>query len=263
MSRLDIVIPVYNEGHNIVKVLDSLRASVKTPFRVLICYDNEDDNTLPPIRNYSHDSFEIVLVKNRSMGAHGAVLSGFEASTAQAVVVFPADDTSNAGIIDRMVEQFEQGCDIVAASRFMKGGCMEGCPWLKGVLVRGAAWTLHVLARVPTHDATNGFRLFSRRVLDSIPIESTQGFAFSLELLVKCHRLGWCVDEVPARWVERTQGSSRFRVLKWIPAYLRWYGYAFATTYLQKAPNTVTVRRITDAPTHPDTRTAPSLLTQP
>jgi len=39
--ELDIVIPVYNEGENIVQVLDSLRRSVTTPFRVLICYDHD------------------------------------------------------------------------------------------------------------------------------------------------------------------------------------------------------------------------------
>jgi hypothetical protein len=48
----------------------------------------------------------------------------------------------------------------------------------------------------------------------------------------KAHRFGWRVGEVPARWQERVQGSSRFRVLKWLPAYLRRYFYNFSTTYL-------------------------------
>ena len=43
---------------------------------------------------------------------------------------------------------------------------MVGCPWLKAMLVRGGNFTLHHLARLPTRDATNGFRLFSRRVVD-------------------------------------------------------------------------------------------------
>ena len=44
------------------------------------------------------------------------------------------------------------------------GGDMVGCPLLKAMLVRSANFTLHHLARVPTRDASNGFRLFSRRV---------------------------------------------------------------------------------------------------
>ncbi len=103
-------------------------------------------------------------------------------------------------------------------------------------------FTLHHLARLPATDASNGFRLFSRRVIDEIVVESGQGFCYSIELLVKAHRLGWRIGEVPVRWFERRHGESRFRVLKWLPAYLRWYGYAFATTWLRKPPASV-VRR--------------------
>jgi dolichol-phosphate mannosyltransferase len=61
-------------------------------------------------------------------------------------------------------------------------------------------------------------------------------------LLVKAHRLGWRIGEVPARWFERQHGASRFRVLKWLPAYLRWFRYAFATTYLRRSPETVAMQ---------------------
>ena len=97
-------------------------------------------------------------------------------------------------------------------------------------------------ARVPTHDASNGFRMFSRRVVDEIAVESDSGFCYSIELLVKCHRLGWRIGEVPAQWFERKHGTSRFRVLNWLPAYLRWYRYAFATTYLARPPQTVAMK---------------------
>lgn len=108
---------------------------------------------------------------------------------------------------------------------------MVGCPLLKAILVRLGSGVLHYIARVPAHDVSNGFRLFSRRVINEIPVESTQGFTYSIELLVKAHRLGWRIAEVPARWMERTRGQSRFKVLSWLPAYLRWVRYAFLTTY--------------------------------
>ena len=131
---------------------------------------------------------------------------------------------------------------MVCASRFMPGGTMQGCPWLKSALVRTAAFTLHYIAGVPTRDPTSGFRMFSRRVIEQIDIESDRGFCYSIELLVKSHRLGWRIGEVPALWFERRNGSSRFRVLKWLPAYLRWYRYAFATTLLRRSPSTVVLR---------------------
>jgi dolichol-phosphate mannosyltransferase len=242
--RLDIVIPVYNEGANIVPTLAALASAVKTPLRVLICYDHEDDDTLPAIRDNraAFGALPIEFVHNRGSGVHGAVMTGFANSTAPYALVFPADDDFNAGIIDTMVAKAEAGCDIVCASRFMAGGEMHGCPWLKAVLVRAANFTLYHLARLPTHDASNGFRQFSRRVISQIEIESTRGFCYSIELLVKCHRLGWRIGEVPARWFQRAHGESRFQVIKWLPAYLRWYGYAFATTWLRRPARTARLK---------------------
>ena len=242
--RLDIVIPVYNEGGNILHTLGALAREVKTPFRVLICYDMPQDDTLTAIHEHPEScaGMAIEFVRNAGRGAHRAVMSGFAASTAPFILVFPADDDYNSGMLDAMVVVAERGSDIVCASRFMPGGSMIGCPWLKAVLVRGANFTLRHLARLPTRDASNGFRLFSRRVIESIAVESEQGFCYSIELLVKSHRLGWPIAEVPAHWKEREHGTTRFRVLRWLPAYLRWYLYAFATTWLRLPAGTVPLR---------------------
>ncbi|HVT88064.1 MAG TPA: glycosyltransferase [Tepidisphaeraceae bacterium] len=240
--ELDIVIPVYNEADNIIRVLQSLVKEVRTPFRVLICYDHDEDTTLKVLAANPVAGADVQLVKNEGRGALGAVLTGFRQSTAPAVMVLPADDDYNAPRIDGMMEQFRAGCDIVCGSRFMPGGCMIGCRWLKATIVRVSAFVLHHAARLPTRDPSNGLRLFSRRVLDQIPIESVVGFAYSLELLVKCHRLRWKIGEAPLHWYERKQGTSRFRVLKWLPQYWIWFRYAFATTYLGRGPETVVLR---------------------
>jgi dolichol-phosphate mannosyltransferase len=230
LERLDIVIPVYNEGDTIIDVLISLSNSVKTPYRVLICYDHENDNTLQALAQYPDlTKMDVAPIKNTGQGVLRAVQSGFAASTAAAILVFPADDKFNARIIDSMVQLYTEGCEIVAASRFIPGGCMIGCPWLKAILVKTAAFFLYHFVHLPTRDPTSGFRLFSHRILDQFPIESQQGWCFSLELLVKCHRLGWRVGEVPALWYERTSGHSRFHTLKWLPGYLRWFFYACET----------------------------------
>jgi dolichol-phosphate mannosyltransferase len=242
--ELDIVIPVYNEGRNIVATLAALKRSVTTPARVLICYDHAEDDTLPAIRAnaQAHAGLAVEFVRNRGRGAHAAVMTGFAASTAPFVLMYPADDDTNAAMVDRMVALARAGCDIVCASRFMPGGAMVGCPLLKAALVRSANFTLRHVARLPTTDASNGFRMFSRRVVERIPVESEAGFCYSIELLVKAHRLGWRIAEVPVRWFERRHGASRFQVIKWLPAYLRWYAYAFATTFLRRPPHTVTLK---------------------
>ena len=112
-ARLDIIIPVYNEGANILRTLQSILRAVKTPLRVLICYDHEDDDTLLAIRDNraSLGALAVSFVRNSGRGAHGAVLSGFAASKAPFAVVLPADDDYNAGILDAMVARAEAGCD--------------------------------------------------------------------------------------------------------------------------------------------------------
>jgi dolichol-phosphate mannosyltransferase len=47
-----------------------------------------------------------------------------------------------------------------------------------------------------------------------------------MELTVKAHFLGGRVEEVPATWLGRTKGASRFRLFSWLPHYLRWYFWA-------------------------------------
>ncbi len=248
MVELDIIIPVYEEGEMIRTVLASLADHVKTPFRVLIAYDRDDDNTLSALDAFHDSRCPVVRVKNRGKGAFGAVVTGFAESTAPAVLVFPADDDYNPPRIDAMVERFREGCDIVCASRFIPGGKMVGCPLLKAAIVRSSAQVLHHLARLPSHDPSNGFRLFSQRLLRAVPLESTEGFTYSIELLVKCHRLGWPIGEVPVEWHERKSGRSRFKVIGWLPAYFRWFKYAFETTYRKRGPEAVLLHGSSAAP---------------
>src|ERR1044072_8870468 len=100
--QIDLIIPVYNEGANILATLGALAHEISTPTRVLICHDTEDDDTLPAVRNNPdvYAGLDILFVRNPGSGAHAAVLAGFAASTAPIVVLYPADDDFNAGIID-------------------------------------------------------------------------------------------------------------------------------------------------------------------
>jgi dolichol-phosphate mannosyltransferase len=217
-----------------MRVIKAFRAQVKTPIQVMICYDHKDDSTLEILRKSSLMDENILLVKNRFHGVHGAVRSGFLESKADSVITYMADDDYNAGLIDKLVAVFRSGYDLVAPSRFIPGAVFKGCRWPKNFLVRVTSWSMYAFAGIPVHDATNGFRLFSRKLLENTHLESNEGFTYSIELLVKCHRLGWKMAEVPAKWYERTSGKSRFKVFLWAHAYLYWYRYAFETTYLRR-----------------------------
>ena len=108
---LEIIIPVYNEGENINQVFDQLQKRVKVKFRVLLCFDHDDDSTLSSYdeKNYG---FEIIAVKNKGIGAHGAIMTGMNYSNSKCIIVFPADDVINQNIIDDMYQKFVDGSKI-------------------------------------------------------------------------------------------------------------------------------------------------------
>jgi len=236
---LEIIIPIYNEGEKVIKLLEFFQKSIKTEFRVLFCYDLDNDNIFNFKTELEKFSFEIVFVKNSSTGPCAAIKKGMNFGNSDCVIVYPADDFLNYVIVDKMYKAYTDNYHIVVASRFMKGGSMKGCPLIKSILVRLASSTLYFLSSIPVRDASNGFRLFSRYLLNTVEIESNVGFAYSLELLSKCTRLKLNVKEIPAQWEERSVGSSRFKIIKWLPEYLRWYFYGLGTTWLKKKPEDV------------------------
>jgi len=231
---LEIIIPVFNEGENVIKLMKSFRDFVKTKMRVLFCYDLETDDIFKYKDKFKEFNFEIILVKNLSRGPCSAIKEGFKIGNSDCVIVYPADDFINFGILDLMYNHYLDGSHVVAASRFIEGGSMKNCPILKSILVRFASFSLYCLSSIPIKDASNGFRLFSRKLLNEIVIESEVGFAYSLELLAKCNRLGYKISELPAQWEERSEGSSRFKIFSWLPQYLKWYIYGLSTTWLKK-----------------------------
>ena len=109
----------------------------------------------------------------------------------------------------------------------MPGGRIEGGSFLKKTLSRIAGLSLHHMRGLPTHDATNAFKIYDAAMLRGMHIESQLGFELNLELTVKAFLLGHRIAEVPSVWQDRTEGKSRFRLWKWLPHYLRWYFHAF------------------------------------
>ena len=68
-------------------------------------------------------------------------------------------------------------------------------------------------------DATAGFRLYRREVLESVPLDRifSSGYSFLVEMLFLCQRRGWQIGEVPIIFEDRRLGQtkiSRNEVLK-------------------------------------------------
>jgi dolichol-phosphate mannosyltransferase len=227
-KKLDIVVPVYNEGSSILNIIDAFDKEVITPHNIIICFDEDDDSSVDFIKKNYKKRENITFVKNKYTGAHGAVMSGIEDSLSDYVLVIPADDDYNQNIIDKMVDLATKNkIEIVAPCRFTKNSKIENGPFFKFLLVRLVNFTLYHFARVPSKDSTNGFRMFSRKVINNIQITSKKGFTYSIEYLLKSHEKKFKCIDYPANWKERKTGESRFRIFGWSTNYLRWYFYAW------------------------------------
>ena len=229
MNKLTIVIPVYNEAENIREAIERIEKTVSLPHTISIVYDMEEDTTIPIVNELCRSMSHIALIKNKyGGGVLNAIKTGLESAASEYVVVTMADLSDPPTVINDMYYIAEnEKADIVCASRYMKGGKQICGPFIKGLLSRAAGLTLCYLAGLPTHDATNSFKLYRASFLREQKIESTGGFELGIELVVKAYVQGSKISETPTIWTDRTAGKSNFKLSTWLPYYLKWYLYAF------------------------------------
>lgn len=227
---LSIVIPVRDEAGNIPQLFDALARYIKSDAEVLVVYDADDDPTIAEaLKQKSRLPWNLRLVKNElGSGPANALRAGFESAAGDATIVVMADLSDDLALVDKMYARIRAGDDLVCGSRYMRGGRQYGGPLLKRMLSRAAGISLYWCAGLPTHDATNAFKAYRTSCLRSLNIAGSGGFEISLEIVTKGWLAGWRVGELPATWTDRSVGTSKFRLWKWLPRYLHWYFYALA-----------------------------------
>jgi dolichol-phosphate mannosyltransferase len=226
-TNLSIVIPVYNEGQNILSTLSELKHWVRVPHEVLIVYDFDEDDTIPAIQKILSEPGHLRLIKNLyGRGVLKAIRTGFESARQDVILVVMADLSDHLSVVDGMFAKINEGYDLVCGSRYMRDGRQIGGPVFKKLLSMCAGLSLRYLLQFPVHDLTNSFKMYTRKVVRDVQIESTGGFEIGMEILIKAHLKGYRIAEVPSVWKEREVGRSNFKLLKWIPKYAYWYFFA-------------------------------------
>ena len=226
MMKLDIIIPVYNEDENIVRLLKALEDEIVCNFRVLICYDSESDKTLKYLKNSNVINKEILLIKNPKQGPNSAIIEGINSSIAEIILIYMADDFENVKLINNMINLIERGNDLVIPSRFIPGGNMLGAKKIKKMITIVGSYLIYYLARIPFRDSTNAFKMFSASLKDKIKLDSTTGFTFAMELTTKSYLLNLKIIEIPSVWIENKNRKSNFKIFKWLPYYIYWLIYS-------------------------------------
>lgn len=224
--KASIIVPAHNEQDNIAGVIRAIEETLRFEYELLIVDDHSSDGTCEIVNGLVLEYPNIKLVHNIDhQGFANAIKSGLRNAVTDAVVPVMGDLCDDVRTIETMLVKLKEGYDVVCGSRYIKGGGRFGGSKIKGWASCLAGWSLHFLLGVATHDITNPFKMYRKKVIDSIDIESmrSSSFEISIELALKAYEAGFKFSEVPTVYRERTKGNSSFNTIKMIPRYLRFY----------------------------------------
>jgi dolichol-phosphate mannosyltransferase len=209
-----IVTPTFNERENLpVFVEDVLRVAPRA--HVLIVDDNSPDGTGALADEMAAADPRIrVLHRPGKLGLGTAYLDAFALGLQEPYERFFEMDTDlshDPGYLPDFFQAFADGADVVAGSRNVPGGGVEGWGLGRHVLSKGGSLYSRLILGVGVRDLTTGYKAFSRRALEAIDLKSVRssGYSFQIEMTYRALRAGLRVAEVPIVFVDRRVGQSK------------------------------------------------------
>ncbi len=214
MTRIIAMIPTWNEAENIWSLIDAILA-LGEQYEVLVVDDHSPDGTWRIVEERSRREARVHLLHRlRRRGRGLAGIAGFREALrlgADLVVEMDADWSHDPAFIPALVEAADRA-DVVIGSRRVAGGGESGRGRVRRWITAGASLYIRKLLGLPVRDPTSGFRVFSRRCLESLPWEAMRstGPEILQEMLVALHSRGFRIVEVPIRFTDRRAGQSTF-----------------------------------------------------
>jgi glycosyltransferase involved in cell wall biosynthesis len=217
MATVDthVIVPTYNEADNIDDLIQQL-LDLPVGVGVIVVDDNSPDGTGDLADAWAARHPERVHVVHRpgKLGLGTAYIAGFNFGLddlgAARLMTMDADFSHNPRYIPDMIA-LSGSKDLVIGSRYVAGGGTRYCTWKRIMLSRVANAVARILLGLKARDTTAGFRLYHRRVLESIPLDEifSSGYSFLVEMLFMCQRRGWQIGEVPIIFEDRRRGTTK------------------------------------------------------
>jgi len=218
-----VIVPTYNEADNLDELLRQLLA-LPTLIGAIVVDDNSPDGTGDMAEQWAAENPDRVHVIHRpaKLGLGTAYIAGFMKAIddlgAERILTMDADFSHNPRYIPDMIA-LSRTKHVVIGSRYVPGGGTRNCSRKRIFLSRGANFMARILLGLKARDATAGFRLYRREVLQSIPLDEifSSGYSFLVEMLFLCQRRGWQIGEIPIIFEDRRKGQtkiSRQEILK-------------------------------------------------
>lgn len=206
-----VVIPTVNEAPTIEKAISGARASNTD---VLVVDDGSTDETLEVVeRMMSVDDGVHLLARGRRLGLGSAYREGLRWGLDRGydhLGEMDADLSHDPADLPRLLSGLRIA-DLAIGSRYVTGGGVVDWPLSRRVLSRGGNAYVRAWTGLPVRDATAGYRVYRREVLESIDLESikSDGYAFQIEMALRTWLLGFDILEVPIVFTERQVGASK------------------------------------------------------
>ncbi len=217
-NQVSIIIPTYNESKNIIKILhhigEILPKNIST--QTIVVDDNSPDGTgkivedyLKNVKKIADNTIEIIHRKTKD-GLGSAILKGIQQAKGDTIVVMDCDFSHPPQIIPKLIESIKKyQYDIVVASRYIKGGKIQGWSVKRKIMSRFATLIAKKGLGIDTKDPMSGFFAFKRSIIKGLNIDAI-GFKILLEILVKTK--GVNIKEIPYTFQNRELGSSKLNV---------------------------------------------------
>jgi glycosyltransferase involved in cell wall biosynthesis len=198
-QRIAVLVPCYNEGIAVAKVVRDFRAAL--PEAVVYVYDNNSDDDTSAVAA----SAGAVVRKETHQGKGNVVRRMFADVDADIYVLVDGDATYDAPSSRAMIARLvEDRLDMVVAKRVDQEQAAYRLGHRAGNRLL-TAFVAHVFGRTVS-DMLSGYRVFSRRFVKSFPVLSG-GFEIETELTVHALELGLPAAELPTPYYARPPGS--------------------------------------------------------
>jgi dolichol-phosphate mannosyltransferase len=207
-----VIIPTYNELENLAAVVGGVLGAV-CDAEILVVDDASPDGTGRLAERLTRTGPVHVIHRSSKLGLGSAYRTGFAwglGGTHQRFAIMDADGSHDPQALPALLVASELA-DVVVGSRYVPGGTIRDWSLHRRALSLAANRYATALTGVPLRDATSGFRVFHRSVLEAIDVTRlrSQGYAFQIETVVQAHRAGFVTREVPIVFRERGQGRSK------------------------------------------------------
>jgi glycosyltransferase involved in cell wall biosynthesis len=198
-----VLIPILNEKENIFDQLKKMK-HLASIIDILVVDGGSTDGSLDELSTFEELGLLGVLVKEDKGKLSAQIRIGFSWAIRNNyfhVVTMDGNNKDDAEGIIKILEKLEAGFDFVQGSRFRQGGIAENTPLHRLLAIRFIHAPLTSLfARKRYTDTTNGFRGFSRRLLESEDLGLFRNVFDTYELLaylpIRSARLGYKCCEV-------------------------------------------------------------------